>query len=105
MTREVNVFNLEKQPCKIRDQTFEVNFVENNCDKESEGIENESLFLDELFKNECDYLNEQTYVRDPNFRVSFKKRKFDLNIFTFDEPINDISHENLIQEPQIGPNL
>ena len=49
MTREVNVFNLEKQPRKIRDQTFEVNFVENNCDEESEGIENESLFLNELF--------------------------------------------------------
>ena len=30
---------------------FEVNFIENNCDEESEGIENESLFLDELFKN------------------------------------------------------
>ena len=45
MTREVNVFNLEKQPHKIRDQTFEVNFVENKCDEESEGIENESLFL------------------------------------------------------------
>ena len=38
MTKEVNVFNLEKQPRKIRDQTFEVNFVENNCDEESEGI-------------------------------------------------------------------
>ena len=50
MTREVNVFNLEKQPRKIRDQTFEINFVENNYDEESEGIENESLFLDELFK-------------------------------------------------------
>jgi len=24
-----------------------------------------------------------------------------LNIFTFDEPINDISHENIIQEPPI----
>ena len=30
-----------------------------------------------------------------------KKRKFDLNIFNFDEPINDISHENIIQEPPI----
>ena len=29
------------------------------------------------------------------------KRKFDLNIFTFDEPINDISHENIIQETLI----
>ena len=39
LTREVNVFNLEKQSRKIRDQTFEVNFIENNCDEESEGIE------------------------------------------------------------------
>ena len=30
-----------------------------------------------------------------------KKKKFDLNIFTFAEPINDISHENIIQEPPI----
>ena len=71
MTREVNVFNLEKQPHKIRDQTFEVNFIENNSEKESEGIENESLFLDKLFKNEGDYINEKAYVVDPNFRVPF----------------------------------
>ena len=51
MIKEVNVFNLEKQPRKIRDQTFEVNFIDNNCDKDSEDIENESLFLDKLFKN------------------------------------------------------
>ena len=73
MTREVNVFNLEKQPRKIRDQTFEVNFVENNCDEESEDIEDDSLFLNELFKNECDYLDEKAYVRDPNVRVPFKR--------------------------------
>ena len=99
--QEVNVFNLEKQPRKTRDQTFEVNFVENNCDEESEGIENASLFLDELFKRECDYLNDKACVRDPNFKVPFKKRKFDLNFFNFNEPINDISHENIIQEPPI----
>ena len=40
ITREVDVFNLEKQPHKIRDKMFEVNFVENNCDEESERIEN-----------------------------------------------------------------
>ena len=100
MTREVNVFNLEKQPRKIRDQTFEVNFVENNCD-ESEDIEDESLFLNELFKNEGDYLDEKAYVGDPNVKVPFKKGKFDLNIFTFDEPTNNVSHENIIQEPLI----
>ena len=41
-------------------------------------------------------------MSDPNFRVPFKKRKFDLNIFTFDEPTNDVSHENIIQEPPIN---
>ena len=73
MTREVNVFNLERQPRKMRDQTFKVNLVENNCDEESEGIENESLFLDELFENKYDYINEKTHVGDSNFRVPFKK--------------------------------
>ena len=62
---------------------------------------NESLFLNELFKNECDYLNEKVYVGDPNFQVPFKKGKFDLHIFTFDEPTNNISHENIIQKPPI----
>ena len=80
---------------------FEVKFIENNCDEESKGIANESLFLEELFKNECDYINEKAYVRDHNFRVPLKKRKFDLNIFTFDEPTNDISYKNIIQEPPI----
>ena len=39
------------------------------------------------------YLNEKAYVGDPNFRVPFRKGKFDLNIFTFNEPTNNISHE------------
>ena len=29
MTREVNVFNLGKQPRDVEDQTFEVNLIEN----------------------------------------------------------------------------
>ena len=29
MTREVNVFNLEKQPRDVEDQTFKVNLIEN----------------------------------------------------------------------------
>ena len=70
MIKEVNVFNLEQQSHKIKDQMFEANFIENNCDEESEGIENEPLLLDELFKDECDYINEKTYV-EPNFRVPF----------------------------------
>ena len=30
-----------------------------------------------------------------------KKRNFDLIVFNFNEPIDDISHENIIQEPPI----
>ena len=71
MTKEVNVFNLEKQP--LRDQIFDVNFIENNCEEESEGTENESLFLDELFEDKCDYISEKINVGDPNFRIPFKK--------------------------------
>ena len=34
-------------------------------------------------------------------RVSFEKRKLDLSIFTFDEPTNDQTFENIIQESRI----
>ena len=53
---------------------FEVNFIENNCEEESEGEENELLFLDKLFRNECYYINEKTYVGYPDIRVPFKKK-------------------------------
>ena len=29
ITREVNVFNLGKQPCNVEDPTFEVNLIDN----------------------------------------------------------------------------
>jgi len=35
-------------------------------------------------------------------RVSFERRKLDLSIFTFNEPTNDQSFENITQEHQIG---
>ena len=73
MTKEVNIFNLEQQSHKIK--TFEVNFIENNCEEESEGTENKPLFLDELFKDKRDYINEKVYVGDHDFRVPFKKKK------------------------------
>ena len=73
--KEVNLFNLEQQPHKIKDQTFEVNFIENNCEEESEGIENEPLFLDKLFEDKCDFSDKTTHVGDYNFRVPFKKMK------------------------------
>ena len=97
MTREVNVFNIDKQPRKTRDQTYEVNFVENNCEEESEESEDESLFLNELFQNERDHLD----VENPNVRVPFQKGKIDLDIFTFSEPTANVSHEDIIQEPPI----
>jgi len=101
MTKEVNVFNLEQQPHELKDQTFKVNFIENNCEEESEGLENALPFLNELLKDEFDYINEKTYVEVPDFWVPFKK-KFDLSVFNLNEPINDISHKNIIQESSIN---
>ena len=42
MTREVNVFNLGKQPHDIKDQTFEVNLIENLVIKHREELELET---------------------------------------------------------------
>ena len=46
-------------------------------------------------------LMRRPYVGDLNFRVPFKKGKFDLDIFTFKEPTKNLSQEDLIQEPLI----
>ena len=64
-------------------------------------IVDEALFLDELFKDECDHSDEKTYIEDFKSRVSFEKRKLDLSIFTFDESTNDQALKNMIQEPLI----
>ena len=50
--------------------------------------DDEPLFLDILFKDKCDHSGEKTYVTS---RVSFKRRKLDLSIFTFNEQPNDQS--------------
>ena len=42
MTREVNVFNLEKQPRDVEDQTFEVNLIENMTSEHREELELET---------------------------------------------------------------
>ena len=97
MTREMNVFNVDKQPRKTRDQTYEVNFVENNCEEERDDSEDELLFLNELFQNECNHLD----VEDPNVRVPFQKGKLDLDIFTFKEPTKSVIHKDIINEPPI----
>ena len=46
MTREVNVFNLEKQPRDIEDQTFEVNLIEKLTSEHMEELKLET---------ECDF--------------------------------------------------
>jgi len=38
-------------------------------------------------------------------RVPFEKRKLDLSIFTFDEPTNDQTFENIIQGPRNDQNF
>ena len=58
MTREVNVFNLGKQPRDVKDQTFEVNLIENltsehmkELELETEcefGLESDDFNLDRL---------------------------------------------------------
>jgi len=50
-------------------------------------MDDEPLFLDELFKDECDQNGENTCVEDLKSRVFFKKRKLDLSIFTSDKQI------------------
>ena len=42
MTREVNVFNLGKQPRDIEDQTFEINLIENLTSEHREELELET---------------------------------------------------------------
>jgi len=42
MTKEVNVFNLGKQPKDINDQTFEVNSIENLTNEHEESMEIET---------------------------------------------------------------
>ena len=73
--------------------------VESCC--ENVCIVDEPLFLDELFKDECDYSGENIRVEDFKSRVPFERRKLDLCIFIFDEPTNDQTFENIIQESLI----
>lgn len=44
-------------------------------------------------------------VEEPKSRVPFERRKLDLSIFSFDEPTNDNSFRNIIQEPLIDPSF
>ena len=51
-------------------------------------MDDETLFLDKLFKNECDHSSEKYCVDNLKSKVSFEKRKLELSIFTFVEPTN-----------------
>ena len=42
MTREVNIFNLKKQPRDVENQTFEVNLIENLMSEHREDLELET---------------------------------------------------------------
>ena len=48
MTKEVNVFNLGKQPRDVEDQTFEVNLIENLTSEHREELELETDYDFEL---------------------------------------------------------
>jgi len=63
--------------------------------------DDEHLFLDILFKDECDHSAETTCVKDVTSKVFFERKKLDLSIFTFNEPTNGQLVENITQEPQI----
>ena len=65
----------------------EIEHIMHNC--EDVRMDNEPLFLDELFKDECDYSDKENCIDNFKSRVSFEKRKLKLSIFTFDEPTID----------------
>ena len=60
MTREVNVFNLEKQLRDVEDQTFEVNLIQNMTSKHREelDLETESEFELESMNFDLDQIVE-----------------------------------------------
>ena len=44
--------------------------------------DDEPLFFDILFKDECDHSSEKTYIKDVTSKDSFERKKLDLSIFT-----------------------
>ena len=62
MTREVNVFNLGKQPSVIENQTFEVNLIENMTSEHREELklETESEFELESMNFDLDQIIKST---------------------------------------------
>ena len=78
MIREVNIFNLGKQPRDVEDQTFEVNLIKNLTSEHREELE---------LKTDCDF---ELEFEDFNFdqivesAVNWASNPISLNV----EPIN-----------------
>ena len=70
-----------------KNSSDQVEKLEHNC--ENTCMDDEPLFLDKLFKDECDHSGEKTRIEDFKSRVPSEKRKLDLSIFTLEEPTND----------------
>jgi len=72
ITKDVNVFNLERQRRDINDQTFEVNLIENltseheenmEIDTEAEfDLESEDFNLDQIVDSAVDWAPAQVYL-------------------------------------------
>jgi len=60
-------------------------------------VDDEPIFFEILFKNECDYNSEKTCAEEFKSRFLFEIIKLDLSIFTFDEPLNNHSFENWVK--------
>ena len=60
-------------------------------------VDDEPMFLEELYKDQCDHSSEKTFVEELKSRVFFERRKLHLSIFTFDEPLNNQSFENWVE--------
>ena len=66
LTKEVNVFNLGRQPREINDQTFEVNSIENLTSEHEESmeieieaefdLESEDFYLDQIVDLAVDWV-------------------------------------------------
>ena len=73
MTREVNVFNLRKQPRNIEDQTFEVTLIENLTSEHREELE---LETESEFELESMNFNLDQIVEPINLSPSIKSSHF-----------------------------
>jgi len=78
MTKEVNIFNLGRQPRDINDQTFEVNSIENLTSKHEESIkmatesefdlESEDFNLDQIIDSAVDWASSSS-VPHPTAKI------------------------------------